>query len=927
MKVRLLCSSLCLVLVFFSLVNLCLAGVTTIHLSFKEDQIVNSVEYGYDLLEMKSKDCFLRGIPGSPFLPVKILRVAIPSGATVQRVVGDQTSYLLGIYNILPAQQVVRPGTSAAFMGPDPSYYKRQTRYPSQVVEHVGTGTMRGYTLVTLKVYPLQYIPANKQVYLNHDITINVEWAEHAGEVPVPYTDDLVIKNIIKESVANPDEIEKVLNGFNVIPYDGGNEIKYLIITGEALAADFQTLAEWKTRKGIPAVVVTVESIYSSYPGTDSQEKIKQCILDYAQNYGVLWVLLGGDDSVVPDRDCYGRVLTAGGYETDATIPTDLYYAGLDDLNWNDNEGLPCELSDTIDMEPDVFIGRAPVRSHADAAAFVSKTINYDRVPASNDFLERMILIGTKLWSYVDGQSDAYWRTERMYAENIDPWWDFTRYMFYDTATSFVGNGAYALNAAHAQIQLNSGYNLIFMCSHGDWNSWGLENGSYLNSDAAQLINSGKQGHIYTIACLSNAFDKEPCLSESFIRNPNGGAVSYIGCSRYGWDYAEPMVHGPSFQYADRFYYNLFVGNPSESGNTVGAVFSAHKYDLVGLCDTYDAWRWLQFGLNLMGDPELSMRTEDPEIFTVSYSKIINRGPQTFQVSVGVSDALVCLYKGTEVYAYGRTNQAGDYTADINPFTAGDMLLTISRYNYRSYEDTVRVLDSIPVALPAAGEYGRIKSGEQTHVNEIQYSFEGTTGNVTIDYEAYDIDSTKEVQILINGQRAGYMAVSPNDGWGGPFSIILSDNAVNDDSLNILAFDNTSNPPKSLWWGVRNVSVNGADVPDGIPLPAGKAYGRIKNGDEAHTDQVTYWFEGRSGNVVIRYGAYDIDSAKEVQILVNGQSVGYVSITPNNGWAGPFTIMLPDNLVNDASSNTLVFDNTYNPPNLLWWGIRNVALQ
>jgi hypothetical protein len=52
-----------------------------------------------------------------------------------------------------------------------------------------------------------------------------------------------------------------------------------------------------------------------------------------------------------------------------------------------------------------------------------------------------------------------------------------------------------------------------------------------------------------------------------------------------------------------------------------------------------------------------------------------------------------------------------------------------------------------------------------------------------------------------------------------------------------------------------------------------------------------------------------------------------VAITPNLTWSGPFTIVLPDGMVNDAAINTLVFDNTFNPPKVLWWGIRNAAIQ
>ena len=109
--------------------------------------------------------------------------------------------------------------------------------------------------------------------------------------------------------------------------------------------------------------MITTSEIYGAYTGADNQEKIKKAIQYYVQNMGTLWVLLGGDDTVIPDRDCYGYVSSSSGPVTDATIPTDLYYSSLDYSNWNSNGGNACETSDTLDLEYDVFLGRAPVRT------------------------------------------------------------------------------------------------------------------------------------------------------------------------------------------------------------------------------------------------------------------------------------------------------------------------------------------------------------------------------------------------------------------------------------------------------------------------------------------------------------------------------------------------------------------------------------
>jgi hypothetical protein len=221
---------------------------------------------------------------------------------------------------------------------------------------------------------------------------------------------------------------------------------------------------------------------------------------------------------------------------------------------------------------------------------------------------------------------------------------------------------------------------------------------AYGSSYAISADNPNEYVNILTIACITNAFDKavDPCLSEAFIRNPNGGAVSYVGCARYGWGYATMSSHGPSFKYDRMFYSFLFTGQPEGQPQQLGAVYSKMK-EYWAASSSYDgAMRWCQFGINLMGDPELCLYTADPSTFSPTYETSITAGSQSFAVQTGVSNALVCLYKEDEVYEYGTADVAGDYTASIDLATAGTMSITITAPNYRPYEGTVQVEENYP---------------------------------------------------------------------------------------------------------------------------------------------------------------------------------------------------------------------------------------
>ena len=114
------------------------------------------------------------------------------------------------------------------------------------------------------------------------------------------------------------------------------------------------------------------------------------------------------------------------------------------------------------------------------------------------------------------------------------------------------------------------------------------------------------------------------------------------------------------------------------------------------------------------------------------------------------------------------------------------------------------------IPLPSDAELGNIPDVDQSHIDEINYCFGGLSGDVTLNFEAWDVDFTSEVEIILNNKRIGFAELTGNNSWGGVQTITLLDADVKDSSDNYLTFSNTGNPPNRWLWGVRNVSV---DVP------------------------------------------------------------------------------------------------------------------
>ena len=583
------------------------------------DELAFSVLNGYDVVQMLGDKCSLIGNPGEPWLPVRYIHILLPPNTRATGIAAKVTEEvpINGDYYICPTQKPTQISAlePMPFVEPDQDAYAKESAMPEDTAILVDTVGIRGYSVAIVRINPVAYVPATGQLTLRKKIELSLSCIETDLSSALKYnSQEPLFAEFVANDIVNPDALSALYPAAAEDPQTlMANDVKYLLIGNSTTFTAFQPLLDWKTKKGIPAEAITTSFIYSNYSGSDNQEKIKACIKDYVQNKGTVWVVLAGDDTIVPDRNCYAIV---NGDTSDSTIPTDLYYSGLDDMNWDDdNDGIAAEIGDdTIDMGPDVFVGRLPIRTAADATAIVNKILSYEKSCPATGFAEKMLLSGMQLWN----SGDAEAQSEDMYQYYIDPYWTPVRYRFYDTNTDFAGGASYDVSPTNMNAQLVNGYNFLHTATHGNQTIWSMETGgSYSSSHAASATNAGKYTNIVTMACITNAFEmsygsSDPCLSEAFIRNPNGGAVSYIGGSRYGWGYADFTSNGPSLQYDRMFYKFLFTGQPTTYPQRLGAVYTKMKEYFIGDSSYQGAMRWCQFSVDLAGDPEMPLYTANP---------------------------------------------------------------------------------------------------------------------------------------------------------------------------------------------------------------------------------------------------------------------------------------------------------------------------
>ena len=643
----------------------------------------------YDFITMKG--CGHLEDIGKPKLPSKNVFLLIPSAATLVDVeVTSLAEITLGDeYLIFPAHPPL-PTTSEnrSFVDPDPLIYKSSERYPKKLFSPTKTGNLGGHRVLGIRIFPVQYVPKSGEIIFHSKILIKVTYALNDTAPIALASPSTEFSGLVKKLVLNPESESNYDSSMSESSTAAeatlsSDDVKYVIITSESLKDNFQVLADWKIKKGIPAEVVTVSWITDNYSGVDNHEKIRNFIKDAAENFGTTWVLLGGDTNIIPVRKGYGEVDgAAAGTEVDY-IPADLYYSDLDG-NWNaDNDGTYGEVEDNVDLYPDVFVGRAPVDSAAEAQTFVDKTLSYEKNPPVG-YQESVLFLAEILNQspYTDGGI-----AKDVIDDNYIPD-GFSVTKLYESS----GN----LNHDTAWDNLNSGYGIVNHVGHANYNVLSVGDGSLYLSDMNSLTNSSEYSVFYSIGCWSAAMDRDS-IGEHFVLAENGGGPVYVSNSRYGWYWPGHPGEGSSDRYDQEFFNSLFVENIYRVGETL----ADSKIEFIPESENDGDERWLQYALNLLGDPELPIWTEVPENLVVTHPSEILTGPRQVTVMVkdndgnAVENALVCLQKDPDVYTYGYTNPSGEAAFSISPTSPGSLNVTVTKHNFIPYENTLNVLAQI----------------------------------------------------------------------------------------------------------------------------------------------------------------------------------------------------------------------------------------
>jgi hypothetical protein len=613
------------------------------------------------------------GTPGDPSLPVVPVRIILPAGAVADSVtvLYSEETALPGSFDIKPIQAGVPLCMPEAWAETprNPRSYLSDAAHPQVRLE--GQGVLMGLNIAEVTIRPVAWDPVSGSASFAGSMTIAVH--HHAG-VPVPAPTGRgeegirVLMDMASALTLNPDCAISCLP-----PAIASSDLpwgEYLIVTTASLAPSFEPLAEHKTLLGIPAVIVTMETIAAQYSGIDAAQDLRFFLRDIYDGTPPTYILLAGDTPLVPHRNCWA---TAEGYVDNPAA--DIYYQDMNDTApgvdlWDANgNGTWGEIGgDVMDYYPDYLIGRASVQTPAEAALFVSKVLAFEN-PSINDVRDTdpwytsMGFTTGILWTspFCPGSAGKE-KVDTLYTPPA--WQPVVKH--YDDA----GTQSYAATMG----MLNAGMQLVNHAGHGSETLVSIGTDYLQSSDFMGLTNISAHGRVSiwdTIACLSGAFDTGTCLAEAWIRSPNGGGFCMMN-TRYGW--GEPSE--PGGQWSDLVDQEFFAKFFTEDLYHLGAAHAAAWSEFIPLVSSDTHYDWIAKSLTLFGDPELPMWIEPPDgPLQIDAPDHIVPGPGQVDVTVSdasgpVEDARVCLMQGAwdapESYEVAYTDAAGQVSVNVD---------------------------------------------------------------------------------------------------------------------------------------------------------------------------------------------------------------------------------------------------------------------
>ena len=452
----------------------------------------------------------------------------------------------------------------------------------------------------------------------------------------------------------------------------------YLIITTDALASEFQPLAQWKRKLGLPATIMTIEALRAQYPSApDDAVRMRLWIRDQYTGPGARWVLLGGTAALVPTRIAY-TVFYGGQF-----IPTDLYFSCLDgswnadgDALWGEGYASAADPGDDVDLDPEVWVGRAPVTNAPEAHAFVARSLQAAREPATPR-PPRALLAAEVLFPQVWSQGDAVTLDGATLAEELLPRLTSggfaSRRLYENYLDPTLTPGSEPLGRVPFLDAFDDGHDLVLVFDAQTQTELGMGGSEVVTvPDLQALTNTVPLSHVYLWGGEGPLGPDSP-IGPAFFHTPGGepgGAVTVVGLTQFAFPTALRY-------YADE-YFRLLI---DEDVRALGETLGRSRLPFVQFSQYDGVNRWTQMALEMFGDPQLSLPRHAGHDLALSAPSTVNVGGGGIPVHVTEDGAakpgvIVTAYRDAEGIITATTDAQGDAVLPFVALAPGEVSLT-----------------------------------------------------------------------------------------------------------------------------------------------------------------------------------------------------------------------------------------------------------
>jgi hypothetical protein len=443
-----------------------------------------------------------------------------------------------------------------------------------------------------------------------------------------------------------------------------------ICIMPDNFAQAFQSYAAWKHKSGTFVKIVK----FSDIGATNNSASCSTAIKPFIQKAFDTWkyrpshVLLVGDAGVFPLIKWNSP--TEGTYMANNT--TDEFFGETDSSNR---------------YQPDILVGRLPVKDTAQMANMLKKLMNYERTPPSADtnwFKTIIAISSNQTVAGSPGGIDTMGGKKTYQAETVREVSKMQIDLGYTVDTLMCNNEA-DVDLEKVASSINRGCSYINYRGQGWAQGWITPCYQFFNQDVPKVQNAGMLPFITGIGCGITMFDVAPgglsgtvteCFAEELLRlgTPSAprGAIAVFGPPGETHSYWNNAM--------DKYLYDgIFQHNLWSPGQALAAAFSGMYKGELNL-DTSDYLARLYL---VLGDPSTHLWKDVPHTATVTGPDSVPLGTNTVTVTVKigatpVKNAQVCVsgeLTDSIAYASGVTDSTGTIKLSIDVVKNGSLSL------------------------------------------------------------------------------------------------------------------------------------------------------------------------------------------------------------------------------------------------------------